>query len=453
MLLAPLLLIFITRGHTGDVAIAVFLLLLIIAVAAFSQRQRLAFITQIEQKTQLETLTRALQIEKRHAEEANQAKSHFFTSASHDARQPLQAISLLYESLIRSSNLAPMDRHLVEKIGANLHGIRNLFNRVLDISRIEAGSIQPQMQMIDLAELFAGLDAQYSEIAAHKNIWLRFSATDAQVWHDPELLARMLGNIIHNAIKFTESGGVWVGYRTQRGAIEVRDSGIGIALDEQAHIFQDFYQLDNLERSRNSGAGVGLGLSIVRRMAELTDTGIELRSMLGKGTVFRLHCPRVRRDALAAAAANDESIDFPVDALPPHLNLSEHSSADLHGVQVLYVEDDAELRTLFTQALRARGLSVTACADAAQMRAYVERHPQVRIDLLLTDYRLPEQETGVDAALWLQQRLHRPLPIVLLTGDTKIHTDVRLSPLSRLCVLQKPVQLDDMLAAVRGCLV
>ena len=154
----------------------------------------------------------------------------------------MQAISLLSESLIRSNHLHDQDRRLVEKISANLHAIRNLFNRVLDISRIEAGSLQPQMQPVSLMDVFDHLSQQYGEIASSNQLWLHFAPTCAMVWHDPELLQRMLGNIIHNALKFTKQGGVWVGYRAQRGCIEIRDSGIGIAAQAQAVIFEDFYQ-------------------------------------------------------------------------------------------------------------------------------------------------------------------------------------------------------------------
>lgn len=444
VLLLPMLVFFITRGQLGDMAIAVFLGLLIVTVFSFSRLQRRAFISQIEQKSQLEILTHALEIEKNRAEAANQAKSHFFTSASHDARQPLQAISLLSESLIRSTHLHDQDRHLVEKIGANLHAIRNLFNRVLDISRIEGGSLQAQMQSVCLSEVFEQLSQQYSEIAAHNNLWLRFAPTDVRIWHDPEVLQRMLGNLIHNALKFTEQGGVWVGYRAQRGCIEIRDSGIGIAFEEQDKIFQDFYQLNNAERSRDTGAGVGLGLSIVSRMAQLTDTRIELRSMPQRGTVFAIYCS-------VCPAHSTVRLSNDVSASETSQTRLENHTDDLQGMHLLYVEDDGELRTLFTQALSAYGVQVVACASMQAMDAYLQQHRNTPVDVLLTDYRLLEGQTGIAVAQWVQRTLKRTIPTLIITGDTHIHTDPSLDMLEDVRVLQKPVQMQDLVDALREC--
>ena len=438
ILILPLMVYFLVHAQAGERLIAGFLLLLMSAVWSFSRTQREAFIEQVEQKAQLERLTHALKIEKNRAEAANQAKSHFFTSASHDARQPLQAISLLSESLIRSTQLQTQDRQLVEKIGANLHAIRNLFNRVLDISRIEGGSLQPQMQTVRLADIFAQLEQQYSEIAAHRQLWLRFVPTDVLVWHDPELLQRMLGNIIHNAVHFTERGGVWVAYRAQRGCIEIRDSGIGIALDQQDKVFEEFYQLNNAERRRDRGAGSGLGLSIVSRMAQLTETQISLRSTPQRGSVFSVYCHPCSELAVARNPSD----------MPP---TAENQMVEaLHGTQLLYVEDDDELRALFIQALSAYGIQVNACANTDEVDDYVQQHPNAAIDVLLTDYRLPDGQTGIAVAQKVRSGLMRHVPTIIITGDTQIHSDDALNHLHDVRILQKPVQVKELVEIVHG---
>lgn len=438
ILIFPLVVYFFIHAREEDRLISVFLILLMLAVWSFSRTQREAFIQQVAQKTQLEKLTEALQIEKNRAEAADQAKSHFFTSASHDARQPLQAISLLSESLIRSSELQPQDRLLVEKISGNLHAIRNLFNRVLDISRIEGGSVQAQMQVVRLSDIFDQLAQQHSEIAVHRQLWLRFVATDVCVWHDPELLHRILGNIIHNALSFTEKGGVWVGYRPQRGCIEIRDSGIGIAPDEQDNVFREFYQLNNVERSRDRGAGSGLGLAIVRRMAQLTDTPLGLRSAPQCGSVFRVYC----HPCLAWE---------PRKVVQPDVwcGSNESQVSDLRGMRLLYVEDDDELRGLFCQAFVEYGVQVMACASLNEVGHYLRQQSREGIDVLLTDYRLPDGQTGISVVHRVRGALGGNVPAVVITGDTQIHHDMQLKQMNDIRVLQKPVQMKELVAALR----
>lgn len=442
VLIAPMVVFLALRRQETDLAITVFLVLLIIAVYGFARSQRHAFITQIEQKAQLEQLSVELQEAKNIAEQANLAKSHFFTSASHDARQPLQAISLLSESLVRSPDMQPKDRILVDKIVANLHSIRNLFNRVLDISRIEGGGLQAQMQVVRLSEVFEQLAQQHNEIAEHNRLWLRFVPTQTLVWHDPEILKRILGNIIHNALKFTEHGGVWVAYRAQRGGIEIRDSGIGIEQAHQKRIFQDFYQVNNIERRRDSG--MGLGLSIVSRMAQLTDTQIGLRSAPQRGSVFTVSCLEYTPEG-GALSRSDSVDEGGLDA--------EHlvSASGVQGMHLLYVEDDDELRALFTQALRACGLRVTACADMQAVEEYLQSETIKDFAALLTDYRLPDGHTGISVAKRIRHVLGHDLPTLILTGDTQVMNDPMIAALDGVHVLQKPVQMQDLIRLLREC--
>lgn len=434
-LIVPMLLFFASQPHTaGAIAIAVFLALLIVAVLSFAQLQRQTFISQVEQKLQLEKLSQALKVAKEQAEQANLAKSYFFTSASHDARQPLQAISLLSESLMRSTQLEAHDRKIIEKIVDNLHSIRNLFNRVLDISRIESGNIQVNIQTVDLTVTFNILATQYGEVAARKNIWLHFTTKQVFVSHDSELLIRILGNLIHNAIQYTEHGGVWVAYRPQRGCIEIRDSGIGIDSAEHERIFQDFYQLNNPARKRDNGKGVGLGLSIVQRLAHLTNTKIELASALGKGSIFRVYCK-------PAAPPKENTLDAsPKVATSPYNLLSE--------TRLLYLEDDTELRELFTYELQLQGIKVVSLASFDALKCYIQSHQAEKFDALLADYRLPEAQTGIIAATWLCQYLQQSIPVLVLTGDTQIHSDPLLVHLQRIRIVQKPIKISNLLEEI-----
>lgn len=428
LLFVPMIVYYMWQGTVSGWIMAALTLMFVFGTVSFSSNVGRAFISQIHQRYELETLAQRLVIEKDRADAANQAKSRFFTAASHDARQPLQAIGLLYDSIASSSSMDVHDRKALEKIGANLHAIRNLFNRVLDISRIESGSVVSQIQPIRLQDVFNALDAQLGEFAASKNLWLRFVPTPVTVLHDRDLLERMTVNIIHNALKFTEHGGVWVAYRHQRGVLEIRDSGIGIAAEDQMHVFEEFHQLDNSARKRNEG--MGLGLSIVRRLAELTHTRIGIRSQLGQGSVFCLSLQVMEGDEALMAHA-------------PHTTAQE---ASLVGLSIVLVEDDDELRTLFTTSLMQLGATVNACATAQEAVQCFSNHAFTSCDVLLTDYRLGHGATGVDVAKCARECFRDDLPIILLTGDTSGFDDVEWLKQSNAVVLHKPVTLAQLMA-------
>ncbi|AXF85339.1 Sensory/regulatory protein RpfC [Ephemeroptericola cinctiostellae] len=429
-LFVPMMVYYVLQGGTAAWVLAVSTLIFICGACSFSNTVGRAFVTQIRQRYELEMLTERQMLEKQRADAANQAKSRFFTSASHDARQPLQAIGLLYDSLVSSSSMDAHDRRTLEKIGSNLHSIQNLFNRVLDISRIEAGAITPQMQAVSLQNLFDTLDAQLGEFAASKHLWLRFAPTSAVVWHDPDLLERMVVNVIHNALKFTEQGGVWIGFRRARGRLEIRDSGIGIASEHQTQIFEEFHQVENSARKRNDGKGLGLGLSIVKRLAVLSNTAMGLHSSMAQGSTFWLSLNIVN-----AAAHVEVPMPMVVDQM-----------ASLQGLSIVLVEDDDELRTLLTASLMQYGVMVTTCSTATEVeQLFAANHP-VRCDVLLTDYRLGYGATGIDVAKHARQCMGDDLPVIVLTGDTSGFDYKELLDQPHTIVLHKPVTLVQLCA-------
>jgi two-component system, sensor histidine kinase len=431
ILLLPMAGYYFLLGNATSFIIGAFILIFIFGAISFASNMSRVMISQIQQRYTVEALAENLTAERDRADAANAAKSRFFTAASHDARQPLQAIGLLYDSIASSPTMSPEDRRVMEKIGTNLHSIRNLFNRVLDISRIETGSVAPHFQAVPLQNLFNALDAQMGELAASKNLWLRFAATQAVVWHDPDLLERMVGNVIHNALKFTHQGGVWVGYRASRGVLEIRDSGIGVAPHEQQQIFEEFYQLDNTARKRDDGSGLGLGLSIVKRLAALTDTAIGIRSAPSKGTTFwvRLKTSDTRVPSLAQLGTVKTMVEM--------------QNLPLNGCSILLVEDDDELRTLFTERLLEKGIQVTACSSAHRA---IENLATFQYDAVLTDYRLGRDGSGVDVAKIARQRLGAALPVIVITGDTSGQGLKEMAEQPHTWVLHKPVSIDQLLA-------
>lgn len=441
VVLLPMAVDFMLRRDSADIALGIFVLMLLVTMLVFGRDVGRVMTTQIRQKHELELLGENMQLERDRADAANAAKSQFFTAASHDARQPLQAISLLFDGLATSPTLSEPDRKVIDKVGANLHSIRNLFDRVLDISRIESGSVTPHFQAIPLQHIFNALDAQFGEFAASKNLWLRFAPTQAVVWHDADLLERMVGNVIHNALKFTQSGGVWVGYRVKRGRLEVRDSGVGITEAEQARIFEEFYQLDNRARRRDLTAGLGLGLSIVKRLAELTHTPVGVRSAAGRGATFWLGlnaAPNQVHSPLAQLAPQAVPASIPI-------------AAQLKDLAILLVEDDAELRSLLARLLSERGAYVRACADAPQAYQLLSatENAGAHFDVVLTDYRLGEGGSGADVVRSARQLFGEALPVVVLTGDTNGQgfQELTLKPYTQ--VLHKPVSIEQLVAVLQ----
>ena len=429
-LFVPMMMYYVLQGGIAAWVMAVLTLIFICGACSFSNTVGRAFVTQVQKHYVFEMLTERKIIEKERADAANQAKSRFFSLFSHDARQPLQAIGLLYDSLISSSNMDAHDRKTLEKIGSNLHSIQNLFNRVLDISRIEAGVVTPQMQAVSLQSLFDALDAQLGEFAASKHLWLRFVPTSVVVLHDPDLLERMVVNLIHNALKFTEQGGVWIAFRRSRGRLEIRDSGIGIASEHQTQIFEEFHQVENSARKRNDGKGLGLGLSIVKRLAVLSNTEMGLRSSTAQGSTFWLSL---------------STVDVAADVEAP-MPMAIDQMASLLGLSIVLVEDDDELRTLLATSLMQHGVVVTTCSTAAEVEQLFAMGHRVRCDVLLTDYRLGYGATGIDVAKHARQCMGDDLPVIVLTGDTSGFDYKELLNQPHTVVLHKPVTLVQLCA-------
>ena len=444
ILLGPLSIYFFTRTTLNGAVIGAFFLLMILTVLTFSRNSSQRMTAEILQRYELQDLNLLLQAERQRADSANEAKSRFFTAASHDARQPLQAITLLSDSLVKSEKLTEPDRRLAERITANLHSIRNLFNRVLDISRIDSGAITVSKQPLQLQALFDTLDVQFAEQAANKGLWLRFAPTEAVVLHDAHLLERMLGNLLDNAIKYTNRGGVWIAFREQRARIEVRDSGAGISVQEQKLVFEEFFQIGNQARNRESGAGLGLGLSIVQRLATMTESTVGIRSAPGRGSTFWVSMPPSTVTAQQALHLEGTTEIYN----PQH---QTDSPQPLKGLYFLLVEDDQELLVLWTERLRERGAQLHACASTQQVQHWLGQantDPR-RCDMIITDFRLDEGGTGLDVIRWTRRAFENTVPAIVITGDTAIDRLAQLRTLPLLRLMHKPVHIDDLIAQCR----
>ncbi|HYH38583.1 MAG TPA: ATP-binding protein [Azospirillum sp.] len=341
----------------------------------------------------------ALRDAKDEAERANVSKSKFLAAASHDLRQPVQ--SLLFFIHVLGERLAGHDAQpLVGTMHQALDALKGLLDGILDLSKLDAGVIAPQVSPFALGPLLERLEAEYAPRFAAKRLDLTVVPSALCVDSDPTLLGRILGNLIENALKYTERGGVLVGGRRRGGVlrVEVWDTGIGIPPERLEDIFDEFVQVDNPARDR--AQGLGLGLAIVKRLARLLGHRLDVRSRPGRGSVFAVEVP------LSAAAVR--TADAP--ALPP-------SAASASGVLAVVIDDE----TIVLQGLRAMletwGCAVIDAPDAASALRRAEAYGRAP-DVVIADFRLREGHTGVEAIAALRRVYGAELPGILLTGDT-----------------------------------
>ena len=375
-------------------------------------------------------LARAAQEEARQAE---RAKGRFLATASHDLRQPLQAVSLLNGALRRTArdpDATDALRQQHEAIGA----MSRLLNALLDISKLESGAIKPEPADFSLSAVLDALAREFRSVAANKGLALHVEACEAWAHSDPSLVEQILRNLVSNAIKYTREG--WVRLRATEDPpwvhIEIIDSGVGIPRDQIGLLGEEFYQVG--VPSNSTREGYGLGLSIVRRLARLLDLELGVRSEVGRGSTFSL---RLRQGTRPAAASQ---------AQPPPAPARPGATA---AAQILLVEDDPEVRLATRMLLKAEGYAVTAAASSleALQRAREDRS----IALVVTDYHLGPGETGVQVILSLREILNTRVKAVLITGDTSSAIKA-IEPDPDLRVVSKPVQAEVFLGLVRELL-
>jgi two-component system, sensor histidine kinase len=366
------------------------------------------------------------------ADRANQAKSRFLATASHDLRQPLQTLSLLNGTLWRMVRDSDAAMEVVAQQEQAVSAMSRLLNALLDISKLESGAVKPDPSDFMVSTLFEELRREFASLADSKGLKLQVTPCEDSVHSDPSLVAQVLRNLMSNAIRYTREG--WVALRClheQPGLvrIEVLDSGIGIPASQLHCIYDEFFQVSETgERSRE---GYGLGLTIVRRIATLLNLDLEVRSAVGKGTVFAFTLP----------ASHDAARQQPSQAQPRQP--VAHARA-----RILLVEDDPAVRVATRMLLKSDGYDV---ATAVSLREALEHADHdSRIDLLITDYHL-DAETGTQVIAALRQRLKRQLKAVLMTGDTSSAiAALPPDPLTR--VTSKPVNAEELLQLLQELL-
>lgn len=359
-------------------------------------------------------LGRQVEDRTRELSDANRAKSRLLAAASHDLRQPLHALNLMVGQLRLDPDLAERQR-LGQRVDQAIASINALFDGLLDVSKLDAGVIRPQVEAFPVQRLLDRMDVAHSAAARAKGLELRIRAHGAWICSDPLLLERVLGNLVGNAVRYTRSGAVLLGCRRMRSGLRIAvwDTGIGIAPDKQARIFEEFYRIAPQDGAADGG--LGLGLSIVAGLAEVLGHQVAVRSIPGRGSCFSITVPEVARPVQAAAPAPVPGLDA------------------LQGRRVLVMDNDPQVLESTARLLEAWGCHVHA---APGMSGGIPG-PADGIELLLVDMRLDDGEDGIGAVARLRRRLGRDVPALVMTGDVSVATRECIAA-SGLPMLEKP---------------
>lgn len=372
--------------------------------------------------------TSDLAAKKEEAERANTAKSRFFASASHDLRQPLHALGLFSEALKHRVHSAELQA-LASQISSSISSLETLLNALLDVSRLDAGTIEVRKRHFPASQLFEHIQQQFEGPAAAKGLQLKVRPCNWILYSDPVLLERILINLVSNALRYTTSGRIVLAGRKRGNSllIQVWDTGIGIPEDALHTIFEEFVQLNNPERDREKG--LGLGLAIVARTVNLLGLRISVDSRMAHGSVFSLTVPLGATHQLAPAEAQ----------LPPlATNLQERLA--------VVIDDEAPILRAMESLFSSWGVGLVTGRSAEEALAQLKQLG-ARPDFLITDYSLPGNTDGIEVARAFRKTFGKDLPVLVLTGDTAAKTLQRINEAGHK-IMHKPVRPARLRAAL-----
>ena len=428
-LLLPLIVSHLFSGRDSlavvGVLLIMFMIINIILIVRASRQNREFLASQLANQQLLESLAAEKQI----AERAMVAKSRFLAAASHDLRQPLHAMGLFLGAL-RNREDDPQKMGIIEDMSKSADALNDLFNSLLDVSRLDAEIIEFNPAHAPASRMFDALRAQFAQQASEKGIEVRIRACDHVLYCDVILLERVLRNLFANAVQYTGSGYISL-YCEDRGnnskVVTLEDTGIGIPAEFSEDVFSEYYQLNNPARDKNKG--LGLGLSIVSRLCELMDIPLEMESKEGVGTVFRLVVP-------AGSSGNIVPYGQAVTGM-----------AAAAGRCVLVIDDELPVLQSMRHMLEGWDCDVLlaeSARDALKILALSNADP----DIIISDYRLAENLNGVDAVAAVRESVDRCIPAIVVTGDT---SPERLKEVKEtgLQLLHKPVRPDELTAVMQ----
>ena len=381
----------------------------------------------IRDVTERKNLERDIVAARHEAERANKANTAFLAAASHDLRQPVQALSLLNGALMRTVK----DPDALEMIGfqsQSITAMTNLLNSLLDISRLDAGAIEPDLEDFPASLIIDRLTAEFSRQASQKGLTFSSTSSDAIVRSDVNLLSEIIQNLVSNGVRYTEKGSVELECKISDAEcrLSVKDTGIGIEADQLEQIFAEFHQCNV---SSSNKEGFGLGLAIVRRLADLLGHAVEVQSTPGEGSRFTIVVPLATEQASQGASDTE-------DVLP--------RNRDAHGF-VLLVEDDPQVSGALRLLFESAGYTIALARSSEEAHERLEENTGTP-DLIVSDYHLASATNGVAAAVSLRNTIGREIPVFILSGDTSELID-EAKAVTNCELMSKPVNPDDLLAA------
>ncbi|MFW5425797.1 MAG: hybrid sensor histidine kinase/response regulator [Methylophagaceae bacterium] len=413
-----------TLGDPAYTAIALLCIIDILICFVIGKRTNHSVLSSIQLRFENAELVRQLTVSSKKAEEANNRKTRFLASASHDLRQPIHALGLFSEAL-STEKLSSKGHNTLSFLKQSVTSLSKLLDSLLDISRLDAGIITPSIGAVDLSQLMQNLSGDFKVECQSKGLKWRVRCQQAWVKSDSILLENILRNLLSNAVRYTDKGGILFNCRQRKEEvwIEIWDTGIGISTKEQEQVFDEFYQINNAERDRQQG--LGLGLAIVQKQAQLLGHDLSLVSRLGKGTRFRLK--------LQSTPPSGPSIQANV--------IISKQLTDRH---ILIIDDDDAILEGMKITLEAWGCQVFTASNLDEATVVCN---QTTPNVIISDFRLRDHVTGIDVVQQLRTQLKQTIPALLITGDTAPDR-LQQAQQSDLILLHKPVQPAKLRAAL-----
>ena len=374
----------------------------------------------IENERLLKQVTQA----KEHAEKANVQKSKFLASASHDLRQPLNSMGLFLYAFSKSLKDNQPNVNIFNKIQLSYEALKELFDALLEVSRLDAGNVECVMEPMALTPLLNHLVDEFKEQAKNKNLDIIYNGAQYTVMADRILLSRIVRNLLENAIKYTEQGQITVeeSRRGQSVILSIKDTGIGIAECELENIFDEYHQLSNNRRDRRQG--IGLGLAIVKKLAALMNYSIKAQSFLGQGSSFSI----------------DLDIAIKKDSNVPELYITELPKPAVTLHRVLVVDDDPDSLLGLGWLLESWGYQVDKASCYEEALAVIGQNIP---DIILMDYRLQDNMNGIQVLLKLAKQIPKPVEAIIISGDTDPEILQHIKGNGFLC-LHKPLDAEQL---------
>ncbi len=410
--MVPLIVTLALQPSRAERLTAVLLAMMAVAMLTFARRYSRSLADAIALRLQLDEKARAL-------EAAMRQKSHLIAAAGHDLRQPVHAMGLFLDALRRPAPGIETGGELIGHLDASLASLRGMLDNMLDLSRLDGAAVKPWPVPFALAPLLHQLAGEYRALADEKGIGLRCTIDPNAVLTDPMLIERILRNLLSNALKFTARGQIVLSCRARAGQVRLRvaDSGVGIAAADLGVVFEEFRQLDR--GSGESGQGLGLGLAIVRRLADLLGHRLRVRSRPGRGSVFSIELEAVQVQPDPAEPAAPQAFE------------------SFGPARVMVIDDDPAVADSTASLLQCWGLRVVACTDAdAALRRLGE--PGDPPALLIVDHRLAAGRSGFEAVQRIREQSGRPTPAIMISADSSPAL-VRSAFVAGHAILHKPV--------------